>query len=86
MNPKTTGDSGNQVVRVVKRAAAIPQPDNFVVETADMPICPERGCLVEVLVATVDPAMRGWLSNEANYLNVADGHVMRALGVGRVLV
>jgi NADPH-dependent curcumin reductase CurA len=38
-----------------------------------------------VLNAAVDPAMRGWLNAEANYMTVPDGAVMRAHGVGEVI-
>jgi NADPH-dependent curcumin reductase CurA len=41
---------------------------------------------VKVLYAAVDPGMRGWLSSERNYMTVENGEVMRALGVGRVMV
>jgi NADPH-dependent curcumin reductase CurA len=41
--------------------------------------------VVRVLNAAVDPAMRGWLSAEANYMTVPDGAVMRAHGVGEVI-
>ncbi len=40
---------------------------------------------MRVLNAAVDPAMRGWLSAEANYMTVPDGAVMRAHGVGEVI-
>ncbi len=50
-----------------------------------MPLCPPGGVLVRVLLATVDPAMRGWLSAETNYLTVPDGAVMRAHGIGEVI-
>jgi NADPH-dependent curcumin reductase CurA len=58
----------------------------FEVTEAPMPKCPAGGVLVRVLYAAVDPAMRGWLSSEKNYLTVPDGAVMRAEGVGEVLV
>jgi NADPH-dependent curcumin reductase CurA len=50
-----------------------------------MPDCPASGALVRVLNAAVDPAMRGWLSAERNYMTVPDGAVMKAHGVGEVL-
>ncbi len=51
-----------------------------------MPDCPPGGAVLRVLNAAVDPAMRGWLSAEANYMTVPDGAVMRAHGVGEVMV
>tara|TARA_A100001391_G_scaffold119260_1_gene81185 strand:- start:33607 stop:34620 length:1014 start_codon:yes stop_codon:yes gene_type:complete len=75
----------NKVVRVIERSDGIPGPEIFSIEDAAVPQCPADGCLIEVIYTTVDPAMRGWLSSEKNYLTVATGEIMRALGVGRVL-
>jgi NADPH-dependent curcumin reductase CurA len=75
----------NREVRVLRRAQGIPTPDIFEIVDAPMPDCPPGGALVRVLNAAVDPAMRGWLSTEANYMTVPDGAVMRAHGVGEVI-
>jgi NADPH-dependent curcumin reductase CurA len=72
-------------VRVAKRAVGVPDADVFTVVDAPMPSCPPDGVLVRVVVAAVDPAMRGWLSSETNYLTVATGAVMRAEGIGEIL-
>jgi len=77
--------SRNRQVRVVKRAAGVPEADVFSVADSEIPPCPPDGVLVRVLVASVDPAMRGWLSNETNYLTVPTGEVMRAEGVGEIV-
>jgi NADPH-dependent curcumin reductase CurA len=76
----------NRQVRVVKRAAGVPSADVFelVLDTA-MPTCPDGGVCVRVRYAAVDPAMRGWLSAERNYLSVPDGAVMRAEGIGEII-
>ncbi len=73
------------VVRVTGRAAGIPAAENFQLIEEDMPSCPAGGVLVRVMLCTVDPAMRGWLSAEANYLTVPDGAVMRSHGVGEII-
>jgi NADPH-dependent curcumin reductase CurA len=70
---------------VVRRAKAIPGPENFELIALPVPACPRGGVLLRVLNAGVDPAMRGWLSAEKNYATVPDGEVMRALGVGEVI-
>jgi NADPH-dependent curcumin reductase CurA len=75
----------NREVRVLRRAEGIPSPDIFEIVDAPMPVCPPGGVLVRVLNAAVDPAMRGWLSAETNYLTVPDGAVMQAHGVGEVI-
>jgi NADPH-dependent curcumin reductase CurA len=75
----------NLTVRVRNRAAGIPGPENFDLTEEPTPICPSGGVLVRVLLAAVDPGMRGWLSKETNYLTVPDGAVMRAHGIGEVI-
>jgi NADPH-dependent curcumin reductase CurA len=75
----------NRQVIVVKRAAGVPTPDVFRVQEGPVPGCPQGGVLVRVLFAAVDPAMRGWLSQERNYLTVPDGAVMRAEGIGEII-
>jgi len=77
--------STNTQIIVRSRAAGIPQAENFELVEAAMPSCPAGGLLVRVLNASVDPAMRGWLSAEKNYLTVPDGEVMKAHGVGEVI-
>jgi NADPH-dependent curcumin reductase CurA len=77
--------AANRQVIVTRRADGIPQPDLFQVVVSPAPECPPDGVLVQVLFASVDPAMRGWLSPGRNYMSVADGDVMKAHGVGRVL-
>ncbi|MDP9085063.1 MAG: NADP-dependent oxidoreductase, partial [Pseudomonadota bacterium] len=75
----------NIQVRVVKRATGVPSPDVFEVTEGPMPECPAEGVCVRVHYAAVDPAMRGWLSAERNYLSVPNGAVMRAEGIGEVI-
>ncbi len=75
----------NRQVRVLRRATGVPTPDIFEVIDGPMPNPPPGGVLVRVINAAVDPAMRGWLSAEPNYLTVPDGAVMRAHGVGEVI-
>lgn len=83
-NAGLTGNRNRQVT-VVRRATGIPTADVFAVVDADMPHCPDGGVLAEVLFASVDPGMRGWLSAEINYMTVPDGAVMKAQGVARLL-
>lgn len=79
-------DSGDcQAVIVSKHVDSIPQADSFELCRLDMPSLPAGGVLVRVLYASVDPAMRGWVSNEANYMTVPVGDVMRAHGVAEVI-
>jgi NADPH-dependent curcumin reductase CurA len=73
-------------VHVTRRAAGIPGPENFELVEDEVPECPAGGVLVRVMLCAVDPAMRGWLSAEANYMTVPDGAVMRSHGVGEIIV
>lgn len=76
---------GNLQVRLSARASGIPGEGNFTLVEAPLPLTPAGGALVKVLLATVDPAMRGWVSEEENYLSVATGDVMRAHGIGEII-
>ena len=66
-------------------AAGIPSPAVFDLVRGPIPSCPAHGALVEVVLAAVDPAMRGWLNTDANYFNVSPGDVMPSHGIARIL-
>jgi NADPH-dependent curcumin reductase CurA len=83
--PIAPAEALNRQVRVLRRATGIPTPDMFELVELPIPACPQGGVLLRVLNASVDPAMRGWLSAETNYATVPDGAVMRAHGVGAVI-
>jgi len=75
----------NLSVVLTKRASGIPAPDNFAVVDLDRPRATDGAVVVRVRCASVDPAMRGWVSSEPNYLSVPTGTVMRAHGVGEIV-
>ena len=76
----------NIAVELIARPRGIPGPEHFRVVQRPVPVCPQGGLLVQSLYLSVEPAMRGWVSDEQNYSPpVPLGSVMRALGVGRVL-
>ncbi|OJY61826.1 MAG: hypothetical protein BGP16_14375 [Sphingobium sp. 66-54] len=76
----------NRQIVLIGRPAAIPGPEHFELRTGPEPSLPDNGLIAETVALSVDPAMRGWVSAEANYLQpVALGSVMRSLGVARVL-
>lgn len=79
------GEPVNRQVRVVSRAQGIPTADNFAIVDGHMPVAGDGQILVELLLAAVDLAMRGWLSSERNFLTVVDGEVMPARGVARII-
>ena len=72
-------------IQVRSHANGIPQPENFVRADLPRPVAGAGRVLVKVLLVSIDPAMRGWISTEPNYLKVAVGDIMRAFGIGEVL-
>jgi NADPH-dependent curcumin reductase CurA len=79
----------NLVSRQVVLAArphGIPQPEHFRLAEAAVPDLAEGQILVRNRFLSVDPAMRGWVSAEANYARpVGIGEVMRSFAAGEVV-
>jgi PAS domain S-box-containing protein len=79
-------DAVNHSYRLATRPVGLPTRANW--DYAERPVqTPGDGeVLVEVLFLSLDPAMRGWMSDRRSYMPpVGVGEVMRAIGVGRVL-
>jgi NADPH-dependent curcumin reductase CurA len=77
--------STNRAIHLASRPVGLPTDDDW--ELAEEPVGePGEGeVLVEVTHVSLDPAMRGWISEAASYARpVGIGEVMRAIGVGRV--
>ncbi len=76
----------NRQVRLKSRPAGIPGPEHFEIVEVPVPKLDNGQVLVRNIYLSVDPAMRGWVSAAANYLEaVPIGGVMRAFAVGRVV-
>jgi NADPH-dependent curcumin reductase len=78
--------TANRAWTLASRPEGVPTADNW--ELADAPAEePGEGqVLVEVQYLSLDPAMRGWISDVPSYVPpVGIGEVMRAIGAGRVL-
>jgi NADPH-dependent curcumin reductase len=76
----------NRGIRLGGRPVGLPSSDTW--QLTEEPIGePDDGhLLVRVLYVSLDPAMRGWISDTPSYVPpVQIGEVMRAIGVGRVL-
>src|SRR3954463_1476307 len=76
----------NRAIRLASRPVGLPTRDNW--ELTEDPVAEPGGgeVLVEVQYASLDPAMRGWISEAASYARpVGIGEVMRAIAVGRVV-
>lgn len=80
------GNLTNQQVRLESRPASIPQAENFEIFAESVPTLGEGEILVRNIFLSVEPAMRGWVSNVANYSEPVpiDG-VMRSFATGRII-
>jgi NADPH-dependent curcumin reductase CurA len=79
-------DATNRQYRLAARPVGLPKASDF--ELAEAPVGePGEGeVLVRVLFASMDPAMRGWMTDRPSYVPpVGIGEVMRALGIGEVV-
>jgi NADPH-dependent curcumin reductase CurA len=75
----------NRQVRLKCRPAGIPQAEHFEIVNMPVPDLGDNEVLVRNIYLSVEPAMRGWVSDVANYSEpVPIGAVMRAPAVGRV--
>jgi NADPH-dependent curcumin reductase CurA len=76
----------NRQLLLAKRPVGEPVPDDFEVAEVDMPAVGDDEALVKVLQISLDPAMRGWMSDAPSYVPpVGIGEVMRAGTAGVVL-
>jgi NADPH-dependent curcumin reductase CurA len=79
------GKSINRQVKLKSRPVGIPQAEHFEILETPIPDLGDNEVLVRNIYLSVEPAMRGWVSDVANYSEpVPLGAVMRALAVGRV--
>src|ERR1700704_2857424 len=75
----------NRQVILKSRPADIPQADNFEIIESDVPDLRDGQILVHNVYLSVEPAMRSWVSNVANYSEpVRIGEVMRSFAAGEV--
>lgn len=78
--------TANRLIRVASRPTGIPQADHFYVDVAPVAALEDGQIRVRNQWLSVEPAMRGWLSDTSNYTSpVAVGDVMRALCAGTVV-
>ena len=75
----------NRQVTLKSRPVGIPEAEHFEIVEVPVPNLDKGQVLVRNIYLSVDPAMRGWVSAAANYLEpVPLGAVMRSFAVGRV--
>jgi len=76
----------NRQIRLASRPVGLPTRQNWQVTDDDLGQPAEGGVLVKMLSLSLDPAMRGWMSDAKSYIAPVEiGAVMRAVGVGRVV-
>src|SRR5256885_12421639 len=76
----------NTRIVLASRPATEPEAANFRLETTNMPDVPEGNVLVKNLFLSIDPYMRGRMSDRESYAKpVAIGDVMVGGTVGRVV-
>ena len=80
-------DLVNHQFRLAARPVGLPKPSDWEYTEEPVPEPGEGEVLVKVLYLSLDPAMRGWMSDARSYIApVGIGETMRAGGVGEVLV
>lgn len=76
----------NRRVLLKHRPTAIPQAEDFSLDTAPVPEPADGEFLVRNIYLSVDPAQRGWAQSAMNYADPVElGDPMRALAVGIVV-
>jgi NADPH-dependent curcumin reductase CurA len=76
----------NRRVVIAKMPEGIPQADHFRIDETTVPEIVDNEILVRNRYLSVEPAMRGWLSDTGNYSRpIRVGDVMRAISTGEVV-
>jgi NADPH-dependent curcumin reductase CurA len=78
--------TASHAIRLARRPVGLPAREDWELTEDEVGEPGEGQVLVEVNYASLDPAMRGWISEAASYSRpVGIGEVMRAIAVGRVV-
>jgi NADPH-dependent curcumin reductase CurA len=79
------GDEVNRQWVLASRPTGMVEPSCFELRSEDVPVPDEGQFVVRNLYLSLDPAMRGWMTDLPNYVPpVGIGEVMRGACVGRV--
>src|SRR3546814_12954896 len=74
----------NRQVVLTSRPSGIPQAENFAIRQGAMPAPASGEILVRNHYLSIEPAMRGWISDAGNYSDpVPIGGVMRSLAAAQ---
>ena len=78
--------STNTQVRLARRPEGVPVSEDWSIESHPIPTPGEGELLIKIHYVSLDPAMRGWISERRSYMPpVPLGDVMRAGTVGEVV-
>jgi hypothetical protein len=76
----------NRQVLLAARPVGMPTRADWSIVDTPLPEPAPGGVLIQTLMLSLDPAMRGWMNEGKSYIEpVGIGEVMRAGGVGRVI-
>ena len=76
----------NTLIRLASRPTGPPAPENFTLDTSEIPPLTEGQVLVETKFISLDPAMRGWMNAGKSYIRPIEiGEVFRAGCAGQVV-
>ncbi len=76
----------NRQVWLSSRPNGIPQPTDFALREAEVPMISDGEFLVRNIFLSADPAMRGWIADKSTYWpRIEVGDTMRAFAVGEVI-
>ena len=76
----------NRSWRLASRPTGLPTADDWSLSSDPVPEPADDEAVVAVQYISLDPAMRGWISDVPSYVPpVPIGNVMRAIGIGQVI-
>jgi NADPH-dependent curcumin reductase CurA len=76
----------NKQIILAKRPTGLPEEDTWQLTETPIPSIEDGQVLVKQLYISLDPAMRGWISDRKSYIPpVQIGEVMRAGSVGKII-
>jgi len=76
----------NKQIKLAERPEGMPSNDTWSIESSEMPKPKDGEFLVQQIYVSLDPAMRGWITDRKSYLPpVQIGAVMRAASLGKVI-
>ena len=79
-------ESVNRQFILASRPAALPTPEEVPMVESPMPQAGEGEVVVRNIYLAMDPAIRGWMSDEPNYIEpIPVGAPVRAGAIGRVV-